>query len=102
MTAVISTKLECVNLLLDARAAVDKQNYCGTSALNHACSEGMCDIAKALLQAGASLKSLEDYNITPIFNAARYNQPECLTLLIEEAKKRGNGVNFIYTIFLVN
>ena len=68
---------------------VDAQNFCGTTALNHACSEGLYEIAKALLDAGASISIAEDYNITPIFNSARYNQPKCLQLLIEEARKRG-------------
>lgn len=89
--AVVDCSVSSVKALLNARMKlnIDVQNYCDTTALNQACSEGMTEIAEILLYAGASLKHTEDYNLGPIFNAARHNHPECLKLCIKVAKERG-------------
>lgn len=52
---------ECAQLLLDAKADVDKQTRAGSSALMHAARHSNSDLAKLLLQRRADT-SLRDWN----------------------------------------
>ena len=83
--------VECVKLLLSYQADINRQQFSGTSPLHHAATEGLLDIVNCLLEQGASLKVVEDYNITPIFTAAQYGQTECLKAMLWTAKERGTG-----------
>ena len=92
-----ANKVQIIENLLKAGADVNAQNYCGTSSLHHAASEGMLDIVSCLLKYKAKLVIMEEYNITPVFSAAQFGHDKCLQVLLNESKKRGN-INWLFVL----
>ena len=78
--------LACVQLLVDGGADINCQQYCGTSPLHQAASEGLEDILSYLVEKKARLDVMEDYHISPVFSAAQYGQTACLKILLDSDK----------------
>ena len=86
LLSAVATKahsLECVRSLVQNAADINRQQYCGTSALHQAASEGLVDIMRHLVEHGASLHVMEEYHISPVFSAAQYGQTACLKILLD-------------------
>lgn len=67
-------------------ADVNCQQYCGTSPLHQAASEGLVDIVRHLVENNAKLRIMEEYHISPVFSAAQYGQAACLKILLDRDK----------------
>ena len=78
--------LACVELLVERGADVNCQQYCGTSPLHQAVSEGLEDILSYLIEKNARLDVMEEYHISPVFAAAQYGQTACLKMLLDSDK----------------
>lgn len=54
----------------------------GMTALNAACVNGLTDVAKILIQAGANLNKSDQFGYAPLSNAARYGRVETIEYLL--------------------
>lgn len=77
--AVMQQDLECVQLLLEAKASVD-----GTVAINTAALFGPAKMVHKLIDARASIDCVDDAGLTPLMQIVKYGSPRRVRMLIEE------------------
>ncbi|KAG0533048.1 hypothetical protein BDA96_04G158800 [Sorghum bicolor] len=77
--AISARSLKCVKLLIEAGA--DVQGIGTETPLALAATDGLTDILKCLVQAGADPNVCDGFGFTPIETAARYNRREDVEIL---------------------
>lgn len=83
-TAVRHSNVDVVRVLLKHGANVNYQTSEGFTALHKAARRGCADILQALVSEGLADHSLRLINGSqPIHSAARWNQPDCIQVLVE-------------------
>ncbi|CAL4887824.1 unnamed protein product [Urochloa decumbens] len=77
--AIYARSLKCVKLLIEAGA--DVQGVGTETPLALAATDGLTDILKCLVQAGAGPNVCDGFGFTPLENAARYSRREDVEIL---------------------
>eukprot|EP00927_Polykrikos_kofoidii_P045623 TRINITY_DN3965_c0_g1_i4.p1 TRINITY_DN3965_c0_g1~~TRINITY_DN3965_c0_g1_i4.p1 ORF type:complete len:768 (-),score=135.08 TRINITY_DN3965_c0_g1_i4:45-2048(-) len=80
-------KRDCVELLLDAQAFVDRRTTGGLTALHIACQQGNLEVASLLLDRDADSCCEEDGGNVPLHLAAARGHTDVVTLLLERGCK---------------
>ncbi|GMT31391.1 hypothetical protein PFISCL1PPCAC_22688, partial [Pristionchus fissidentatus] len=73
------------NLLISFGVDVNKQDIDGETALHYACRNGRVTLAKMLLDAGADPMIDNELDMTPLHDAAKHFDDDCIALLISHA-----------------
>ena len=109
-SATKSNNLAMVQLLVQFGADVNRQSYCGTTALHLAICADAPDIVDLLLDHGAHIDIAEEFNLTPIFTSAQLGRTACLERLLVHARNTGGSCigslvvglsfNLFYNLFI--
>ncbi|XP_067119888.1 ankyrin repeat and SOCS box protein 3-like [Centruroides vittatus] len=78
-----------LELLNNGKADPNKVDCSGWGSLHEAAMLGRADIVISLLTAGAKISIQDECEMTPIFTAAQHGKIECLKILLDAAKERG-------------
>ncbi|XP_060083693.1 ankyrin repeat and SOCS box protein 3-like [Ylistrum balloti] len=89
--AISAESFECVRLLMRKGAVVqiNYQNYTGFTPLHAAAERGYTHILDYLVKHGARLDMCADVDITPIFLASQFGHKDCLQILLQTAREKG-------------
>ncbi|XP_023234873.1 ankyrin repeat and SOCS box protein 3-like [Centruroides sculpturatus] len=82
-----------LELLNNGKADPNKVDCSGWGSLHEAAMLGRADIVISLLTAGAKISIRDECEMTPIFTAAQHGKIECLKILLDAAKERGNSLH---------
>ena len=85
--------LECVKLLLEAKADPNKGDKWDNSPLHMAANNGSAECIRLLLEAKADPNKGDNENRTPLHGAAEKGQAKCVKLLLEAKADPNKGDN---------
>ena len=80
--AAVNKHTDVVQVLIDAGADIDTQNYEGRSPLHDACGAGELDVVKMLVRAGARVCATDEEGRTCLMLAARLGHTETVRYLV--------------------
>jgi ankyrin repeat protein len=91
---------ECLSLLINHGAQLEKANNKGITPTSIACQQGHTECLSLLINHGAQLDKADNEGITPAYIACQQGHTECLSLLINHgvdcSKTRDNGSGAIH------
>lgn len=75
--------LDCLKLLVEKGAAVNKSGNCGRLPLHYAACNGHTECIEVLLNYEADINARDDVGMTPLMYAANHEFIECVELLLK-------------------
>jgi ankyrin repeat protein len=75
---------ECLSLLINHGAQLDKADNEGATPTNIACQNGLTECLSLLINHGAQLDKADNEGITPAFKACQNGHTDCLSLLVKD------------------
>ena len=83
MCAALSGHTDCVRLLLQRGADVNKHSWNGNTSAHYAAEHGHKEALLVLLDGGCDVDATDDLDMTPLMCAAQHGHTECAQLLLE-------------------
>lgn len=89
--------IECVKILLDAKADVDKEDSSGASPLHYASCFGYADCVKVLITHKANINARNKDRQSSLHWAAKYGNIACIEELIQAGAELNGQSNYVWT-----